>query len=251
LLQDAIEAHVHHEDGQPTPAGRRKRAESGAVLNTARPPRDLVAIVGALLLIGATAYLTWSFGPAPLVIVGAPAALAWLLWYRTYLQAPIEPDRIMAPFLLTVAGFGFHAIEEYLGHYGPAVGRLFGIPWTNEAFVVIVLALLGALFVVAVGVHRRIAMAGLVAIVFMTTRLAEVALFVFPLLRPAIQPDNPDTISALISGALVLDMPNHYVAATGTYYFPGMYTVLLPIVPAVVSLWVVWRSRGRSGPALP
>jgi hypothetical protein len=212
-------------------------------------PQRRAAIIAALLLAGVTACLVVSFGIAPLFIVGIPALLAYLLWYRAYLKSPTEPRLLLVPFLLTVGGFGFHAIEEYLGHYGPAVGRLFGFAWTDEAFVVIVLALLGGLCLVAVGLHRQIAMAGLVAIVFMTTRLAEFALFVFPLIPPAIQPDNPETLSELVAGTLVANMPNHHVGATGTYYFPGMYSVVLPIVPAVVSLWIVWRGRPGADPS--
>lgn len=45
-----------------------------------------------------------------------------ILWFRSYLKYPTEPRLILGPFLITVAGFGFHAIEQYLGHYGPAIG---------------------------------------------------------------------------------------------------------------------------------
>lgn len=200
-----------------------------------------IAIVAALLLAGGTAYLTVSFGMAPLFIVGIPAVLSFLLWYATYLQAPPGPRLVLPAFLATVGGFSFHAVEEYLGHYGPAVGRLFGFAWTDEAFVVIVLILLGALCLVAVGLYRRIAIAGLIAIVFAMTRLAEGALFIFPLLRPAIQPDNPAVVSETVAGTLVHDMPSYYAAVTGTYYFPGMYTVVLPVLPAVVFIWIVLR----------
>jgi hypothetical protein len=202
-----------------------------------------LALVAAVMLVGATAYLVVSFGMAPLVIVGIPGLLAWALWYSSYLGSPTDPNRILPAFLVTLAGFGFHAIEEYHGHYGPAVGRLFGFAWTDEAFVIIVLALISGLCLVSVGLFRRIELAGFVAILFLTTRLAEVALFVFPWLPPAIQPDNPEVVSAQLSGTLVLNMPSYYVGSRGGYYFPGMYTVLLPILPAVVSLWIIWRYR--------
>jgi hypothetical protein len=202
-----------------------------------------LALVAALVLVAATAYLVISFGMAPLFIVGIPGVLAWLLWYSSYLRLPTDPDRFLPAFLVTIAGFGFHAIEEFHGHYGPAVGRLFGFAWTDEAFVIIVLALISALCLVSIGLYRRVALAGFVAIVFLMTRLAEVALFVFPLLPPAIQPDNPQVLSEQVSGTLVLNMPSYYVGATGSYYFPGMYTVVLPILPAIVSLWLIWRFR--------
>jgi hypothetical protein len=200
-------------------------------------------IIAALLLMALTAYLATSISMVSLFIVGIPALLAYLFWYRAYLKSPTEPRLILVPFLVTVAGFGFHAIEEYLGHYGPAIGRLFGFAWTDDAFVVIILALLSGLCLVAIGLYRQMAMAGLVAIFFLMTRLAEVALFVFPLIPPAIQPGNPETISELVAGTLVLNMPNYHVGATGTYYFPGMHTVVLPVLPAIVCLWIVWSVR--------
>jgi hypothetical protein len=210
-----------------------------------------VAVVAALVLIGATTYLSISFGVAALFIVGIPALFAYLLWWRTYLKSPTEPGYILGPFLVTVAGFGFHAIEEYMGHYGPTVGRLFGFPWPDEAFVIIVLSMLAALSLVAFGLYRQLALAGLVAIVFAMTRLAEVALFIFPLIPPAIQPGNAEELSEILGGTLVLHMQNHYFGATGSYYFPGMYTVALPILPAVVSLWMVWRASVVSGRESP
>lgn len=215
------------------------------------PVQRRIAIVAALLLLGGTAYLTISFGMAPLFIVGIPAVLSYLLWYATYLKTAPEPRLVLPAFLATVAGFSFHAAEEYLGHYGPAVGRLFGFAWTDEAFVVIVLILLGALCLVAAGLYRRIAIAGLVAIVFAMTRLAEIALFIFPLLRPAIQPDNPGAVSATVSGTLVDNMPSYYAAITGAYYFPGMYTVVLPVLPGIVFLWLVWRGHPRQQEGRP
>ena len=60
-------------------------------------------------------------------------------------------------------------------------------------------------------------------------------------LIPAIQPDNPGVVSETVAGTLVHDMPSYYAAVTGTYYFPGMYTVVLPVLPAVVFIWIVLR----------
>jgi hypothetical protein len=78
---------------------------------------------------------------------------------------------------------------------------------------------------------------------FLATRLAECALFVFPLLRPSIQPEAIGLLSQEISGVLVRDMPNYCFGATGRYYFPGMYTVVLPIVPAFYALFRMWQTR--------
>lgn len=207
------------------------------------PEQRRTAIVAVILLSIGTLYLSLNFGLAPLFIIGIPALFAYLLWHRAYLRHPLDPGIILPPFLLSCGGFGLHTIEEYHGHYGPAIGRLFGFAWTDQAFVIIILCLLGALSVVAVGLQRRLPIAGLIAIVFMTTRLAEVLLFIFPLLRPAIQPENAATISTLMNNTWVQNMPNYYIGTTNSYYWPGMYTIILPLIPAIVGLVIVWRSK--------
>jgi hypothetical protein len=68
--------------------------------------------------------------------------------YATGLRRPLEPAVILPAFLVTAAGFTVHAIEEYLGHYGPAIGRLFGFAWTDHAFVIVILCLVAALSLV-------------------------------------------------------------------------------------------------------
>jgi len=48
---------------------------------------------------------------------------------------------------------------------------------------------------------------------------------------------------SVASGAFVADMPNHYWLVVGSYYFPGMYTVALAILPAAYTLYRVWQAR--------
>lgn len=205
-----------------------------------------IAIAAAILLTGGTVYLTATFGIAPLIIVGVAAIPAYWLWVTVYLRRPTDPAKLLPAFLLAYAGFAFHAVEEYLGHYGPAVGRLFGFAWTDQAFVIVVLVLLGALGLIGLGLQRRAPIAGLVAIMFMMTRLAELLMFTFPFLKPAIQPANAHTIAGFVQGAWVGNMPTHYLSVMHRYYWPGMYTVVLPLVPAIVGLVIIWQSRAES-----
>jgi hypothetical protein len=86
-------------------------------------------------------------------------------------------------------------------------------------------------------------MAGFVATLFLTTRLAECGLFIFPLLRPTVLPGTPEPISREIAGVFVQDMPNYYLATVGHFYFPGMYTVILPLAPALYALFQIWKAR--------
>ena len=69
--------------------------------------------------------------------------------------------------------------------------------------------------------------------------MAEFTHFIFPLLRPAIQPELAGPISQAVSnGGFVAGMRNYWIGATGTYYFPGLYTAILPMVPGI---WAIRR----------
>jgi hypothetical protein len=106
---------------------QRRKLRSSDLKSLSREQR-ITALVAAVLLITGTLYLSVNFSLAPLVIVGVPGALAYLLWYVTYLKSPVDQGAVLPAFLLAVAGFTLHSIEEYLGHYGPAVGRMFNLP---------------------------------------------------------------------------------------------------------------------------
>ena len=198
----------------------------------------------AALVIGCVTFFYLGLGLVPVYVIGGPGLLAVVFWYRTYLKQPTDPAIILPAFLITVAGFEIHLVEEYLGHYGPAISRLFDIGWTDRAFVVICFLLAAALCLVSVGLYYRKAVAGFVASLFLFTRLAELGLFVFPLLRPALQPDVAHPVTqSVASGAFVDHMPNYYWQTTGSYYFPGMYTVAFAILPALYTLYRVWQAR--------
>jgi hypothetical protein len=33
------------------------------------------------------------------------------------------------------------------------------------------------------------------------------------------------------------------IAATGKYYFPGLYTAAIPMIPGIYSVWWLFRNR--------
>src|SRR5437879_7503438 len=63
-------------------------------------------------------------GVPPVVIVGGPSLVALVLWIRTYLRRPLDPEIILPGFLLTVAALEVHIIEECLAGYGTAMRTL-------------------------------------------------------------------------------------------------------------------------------
>ncbi len=175
----------------------------------------------------------------PVVIVGGSGLIALVMWSRTYLRKPLDPGIILPPFLLTVAALEIHMIEEYVTGFGPAMSRLFDISWTERSFLMI-FAFIGPILytLTALGLYYRVPIAGFLAwFIFIGPGVAEFTHFIFPILKPVIQPDLAGTISQVVSnGRFVSGMRNYWVKTTGVYYFPGMYTAILPMIPGIYSI---------------
>ena len=43
-------------------------------------------------------------------------------------------------------------------------------------------------------------------------------------------------------------MRNYYIATTGRYYFPGMYTAVLPMIPGIWAIVRMVRARADRSP---
>jgi hypothetical protein len=141
--------------------------------------------------------------------------------------------------LLTVAALQVHLCEEYLTGFGPAMSRLFDNSWSEKTYLMI-FALVGpAIYTLtALGLYYRIPIAGFVAwFIFIGPGVAEFSHFIFPLIRPDILPDVKATISQQVAnGAYIENMRNYYIKTTGHYYFSGMYTAILPMIPGIFAI---------------
>jgi hypothetical protein len=218
----------------------------GITVETSKNTRILsIALAVLFALTAMTAgYLT--IGLAPVVIVGSSCFVGLLMWMRTYLAKPLDSRIILPPFLLTVAALEAHMAEEYLTGFGPAMSRLFGISWTEQSFLM-VFAFIGPVLytLTALGLFYRVPLAGFLAwFIFIGPGVAEFTHFIFPLLEPAVRPELAAPVSqAMWHGTWVADMPNYWVHTTGTYYFPGMYTAILPMIPGI---WAIARTLRAS-----
>jgi hypothetical protein len=57
---------------------------------------------------------------------------------------------------------------------------------------------------------------------------------VLPALQPDVQPRVAGPVQAVVGrGQLMENLPNLWFHVTGRYYFPGMYTAILPMIPGV------------------
>ena len=178
-------------------------------------------------------------GLPPVIIVGGSAGVAFVCWYLTYLKKPVDPAVILPLFILTVAGLQIHIIEEYESGFGPAMSRLFNIPWSEKSFLM-VFALAGPTIytLTTLGLYYRVPLAGFIAwFIFIGPGIAEFTHFIFPLLTPAIAPANLHPITRMIKGTEISNMPNYNYAMTGHYYFAGMWTAALPMIPGIYAIY--------------
>jgi len=178
------------------------------------------------------------------VIVGGSGVIGFVMWYRTYLKYPVDPKIILPLFLLTVAALEIHMCEEYLTGFGPAMSRLFNISWSEKTFLIIFTFIGPVVYTMtALGLFYRVPIAGFIAwFIFIGPGVAEFVHFIFPVLRPDILPDVTATISQQVAnGTFVANMQNYYFGTTGRYYFPGMYTAALPMIPGIISIIILIR----------
>jgi hypothetical protein len=217
-----------------------------AEVETTRRAR-IWSVIAAVLFVGLAMVSAYQrIGLPPVIIVGGSSLIALVLWSKTYLRWPLDPEIILPVFLLTVAALEVHMIEEYLTGFGPAMSRLFDISWTERSFL-LVFAFVGPILytLTALGLYYRVPLAGFIAwFIFIGPGVAEFTHFIFPLLRPAVQPELAGTISQTVSnGRFVADMPNYYFKTTGVYYFPGLYTAILPMIPGIYAIARVIRAN--------
>jgi hypothetical protein len=197
-----------------------------------------MAIATGFLIVAMLAgyrYIGWP----PVVIVGGSGSAAFILWSLTYLRRPLPPAVVLPAFLLTVAGLQIHLIEEYLTGFAPAMSRLYNISWSVSSYLMIFVFVGPVLYTLtALGVFKRVPLAGfLMCFIFIGPGVAEFTHFIFPLLKPDVQPTIAASVQAIVGrGQLMQNLPNFWFHVTGNYYFPGMYTAILPMVPGIYGI---------------
>lgn len=201
-----------------------------------------VAIALTVLFIAA---LKINVGLPPTIIVGGSAIIGFFCWRITNLRRAINPVKTAIVFLLTTAALHVHMYEEHDCLFGPAMSRLFDIAFPDARFLQIFVFILPTLYyLTAIGLLLRIPLAAFVAwFIFIGPGIAEFTHFIFPFIPPALEPTNPSPITAVINGVRIEGMENHHIAVTGKYYFPGLYTAVIPMIPGIYSVWWLLKNR--------
>src|SRR5450432_2166309 len=195
--------------------------------------------IAAVFLIVAMLAGYWYIGWPPVLIVGGSGTAAFVLWSLTYLRRPLPPEVALPAFLLTVAGLQIHLIEEYLTGFAAAMSRLYNISWSVNSYLMIFVFIGPVLYTLtALGLFQRIPLAGfLMCFILIGPGVAEFTHFLFPLLTPDVQPTVAASVEAVVGrGQLMQNLPNFWFRVTGHYYFPGMYTAILPMVPGIYGI---------------
>ena len=208
-------------------------------MQTSQRTRAISLVIASIFCVVAPVIGYHKIGMPPVIIVGSSAVIGFIFWYSTYLKHPTEPHIILPLFVLTVAALQVHIVEEYLTGFGPAMSRLFAISWSEKSFLLI-FALIGPIIytLTTLGLYYRIPIAGFIAwFIFIGPGVAEFTHFIFPLLQPAIEPANLQSITRIIHGTKIVHMPNYYYQATGHYYFAGMWTAALPMIPGIYAIY--------------
>lgn len=205
-------------------------------------------IIALSIIVIFVAALKINIGIPPTIIVGGSAIIGFFCWRMTNLRHPINPIKTTIVFLLTTTALHIHMFEEHSCLFGPAMSRLFDIAFPDARFLQIFVFILPTIYyLTAIGLLLRIPLAAFVAwFIFIGPGIAEFTHFIFPFISPALEPHNSAPINAVINGVHVANMKNYNIAVTGSYYFPGLYTAIIPMIPGIYSVLWLFKSRYKT-----
>ena len=187
-------------------------------------------------------------GLAPVIIVGGSAITGFIFWYFTYLKKPTDPKIILPIFIVAVAALQIHMVEEYMTGFGPAMSRIFNVSWTEKSFLLVFMMIGPIIYTLTIlGLYYRIPIAGFIAwFIFIGPGIAEFTHFIFPLLEPQLAPADSSSITQIINGTEVVNMPNYYYKTTGRFYFPCMWTAVLPMIPGIYAIYRILKDYRKN-----
>lgn len=153
-------------------------------------------------------------GTIPAIVFAVAAIGGFVLWLSTTFRTPIDTQKVLVPYLLTVILFIVHVYEEYVTDFEVAMTDITGFHMlernflTVAAFVAPILWIAGAILII----KRTQLGYYFLSFFFVAMTIAELSHYVFPFLE---------------------DGTFHYVS--------GMYTAALPLLPAGYGLFITLR----------
>tara|TARA_R110000782_G_scaffold27256_6_gene69128 strand:- start:2387 stop:2956 length:570 start_codon:yes stop_codon:yes gene_type:complete len=153
-------------------------------------------------------------GMVPGIVFAVASIGGLILWRFTTYQTPIDPHKVIIPYLVTIVLFIIHVYEEYLTDFEVAVTDIFGFHVQEQVFMSIAAFLGPVLWISGAILLLKRTQFGYYFLSFfiIAMTMAELSHYIFPFME---------------------DGTFHYVS--------GMYTAALPLIPALYCLYIVLR----------
>ena len=150
-------------------------------------------------------------GKLPAVIFSVASIGGFVLWMKTTYKTPIDTQKIIVPYLLTIIFFIIHVYEEYVTDFAVAITDITGFHvfersfLTVAAFVGPIIWITGAILLIK-KTHMGFYF---LSFFYVAMMFAELSHFIFPFLE------------------------------NGTFhYVSGMYTAAIPLIPAAYGFYI-------------
>ena len=159
-------------------------------------------------------------GKVPGIVFFVASAGGFVLWRFTTYKTPIDPLKVIIPYLLTIILFILHVYEEYLTEFEVAVTDIFGFHVQEQVFLTIAAFMGPAMWIAGAILLLKKTQFGYYFLSFfiVAMTMAELSHYLFPFME---------------------DGTFHYVS--------GMYTAVLPLIPAAYTLFIVLREIKKEG----
>ena len=171
-----------------------------------------LSVAGALIFIVAFVGMALvMLGTLPAVVFSVASIGGFILWMFTTYRTPIDTQKIIVPYLLTIIFFIIHVYEEYVTDFEVAITDITGFHMleknflTVAAFLAPVLWITGAILIIKkthIGFY-------FLSLMYVAMMFAELSHFIFPFME---------------------DGTFHYVS--------GMYTAAIPLFPAAYGFYI-------------
>ncbi len=176
--------------------------------------KKLSLVVALVFIAGIATLVATLMGTVPAIVFSVAFGGGLVLWLATTYRTPIDPLKVIVPYLLTVIFFIIHVYEEYLTDFEVAMTDITGFHVLERDFLTIAAFLAPVIWLAgAVLLLKKIHLGYyFLSSFYVAMTIAELAHFFFPFME---------------------DGTFHYVS--------GMYTAALPLFPAGYGLYVTLR----------
>lgn len=168
----------------------------------------------ALVAVFIPTYATLLYLQAGLMVVGivcGAMVAGFVVWLRTTLRRPPAAAAILPAYLLALGLFLLHVLEEYAFHFADRIAAAAHVHWTEAQFIEVIVLLGPAIWIAgAIGIYKRHPLGNYIAWFFFIGMIVgePTHMLVFP-----------------------------FMEGGRYHYFPGMWSALFSMVPAIYGIW--------------